>query len=434
MVKMKIKQMYGYIIMALIISIILITPCQAKVYLDVFGSTFKKITIGAPYFKSETPTRLVADMSELLNKDLDLSGFFIVAPISLFDKELLEEGVEKGSIRFGNWRSIGIEVLCKGRLIERANELILEAYLYDTIDGSLLLAKRYTSKTEDWRRVVHRLADDIVYTITGAKGIMGLKVLFVSGSRNRKNLYIADMDGQNIVRLTNYRSITLSPSISPDGRYLAYTSYKEGRPNLYIVDRQTNKEVYVDRADGMKLGTTWARNSIFGYSHTSGRNSTIYAYDVEKREKRVILKGEGIYTSPSFSPDGSKMVYVSDQYGSPQIFIKDLLSGETKRLTYWGNYNTSPCISPKGDLIAFVAKFEGAIEICVMNIDGSNPQVLTNGGINDSPQFSPCGRYIIYSSNKGSDRFSINIMLYNGENKRMLKFTNSDEAQPKFVP
>jgi TolB protein len=127
------------------------------------------------------------------------------------------------------------------------------------------------------------------------------------------------------------------------------------------------------------------------------------------------------------------MVIVSDMCGNPQIFIKDLSSGDAKRLTYSGNYNTSPSFSPKGDLIVFVSKINGSFEICTMNLDGSNQRVLTSGGINDSPQFSPCGRYILYSSKKG-DQYNVYVMLYNGENKRMLKLTSKDEEQPKFVP
>jgi len=127
------------------------------------------------------------------------------------------------------------------------------------------------------------------------------------------------------------------------------------------------------------------------------------------------------------------MVFVSDMYGSPQVFIKDLSSGDVKRLTYSGTYNTSPSFSPKGDLIAYVAKINGSFEICTMNVDGSNQRVLTSGGINDSPHFSPCGRYIIYSSKKG-DQYNVYIKLYNGENKRMLKLANKDTEQPKFVP
>lgn len=406
---------------------------ESKVYLDVYGKTYKKITIGVPAFQSDKPDRLRMDMSELLNQDLDMSGFFIVAPNSLLDRELSDEGIEKKDIKFTNWRSLGIELLCKARLVVSGGEIALEAYLYDTLDGSLLVAKRYRSKPEEWRRLIHHLADDILLAVTGEKGIMGSRVVFVSGSKRNKDVYIAGIDGQNLRQVTNFHNITVSPSLSPDGRYLAYTSYKEGKPNLFIMDLETGKDVYADREEGMKLGTTWTGKSTLCYTKTSGNHSTIYTVDASTRQKKSVYSREGILTSPSFSPDGSRLVFVSDMFGSPQVFIKDISSGEPKRLTYSGNYNTSPTFSPKGDLIVFVSKINGSFEICTMNIDGSNQRVLTSGGINDSPQFSPCGRYILYSSKRG-DQYNLYVMLYNGENKRMLKLTSKDEEQPKFVP
>jgi TolB protein len=406
----------------------------ARVYLDIYGKSFKKITVAVPFFKSDKADRLQTDMSDLLNKDLDLSGFFLVAPQSLLDKEFINEGVEKQEINFGGWRSVGIEILCKGRFQIKDGEVILEAFLYDTLDGSMMLAKRYRSRQEDWRRLVHRLADDILLTVTGEKGIMSARVVFVGGRRNLKEVYMTDIDGSNLKKITNYNNISVAPSVSTNGRYIAYTSYKEGKPNLYVKDIEGNREVYVDRSDGMKICSSWLNNSTLVYSHTVGKNSTIYTYNIETHEKKTILQREGIATSASLSPDGSKLLFVSDMYGTPQIFIRDLKSGDIRRLTYYGNYNSAPSFSPKGDLITFVSKVEGAFEISVMNADGSNQRVLTNGGaLNDSPQFSPCGRYILFSSQVGG-RYSLHTMLYNGDNKRSLKFTDNNEEQPKFAP
>ncbi len=84
------------IMCAFAIMLMFASASQAKVYLDVYGTTFKKITIGVPFFKGEKVAGSSADMSEVLNRDLDLSGFFITAPASLIDKELLDEGVEAG--------------------------------------------------------------------------------------------------------------------------------------------------------------------------------------------------------------------------------------------------------------------------------------------------------------------------------------------------
>lgn len=407
---------------------------EARVYLDVYGTSFKKITIGVPYFKGEKVDKLPVEMSDLLNKDLDWSGFFITAPNSLIDQELLKEGIEKKEINFNNWRSIGIELVCKGKVQMQNGELILEGFLYDTLDGSMLLAKRYKGPQGDWRKIVHRLADDILLTVTGEKGIMSSRVLFIGGGRNLKEVYTADFDGQGIKKMTNFRNITISPSMSPGGKYLAYTSYKEGRPNLYIIDTEKGTTSFVDHTDGMKIGGSWLNKSVLVYSQTAGRHSTIYSYNVESRDKKMLLQKEGILTSPSVSPDGKKMIFVSDMFGTPQVFSRDSGSGEIKRLSYYGNYNSSPSWSPKGDLITFVSKLEGGFEICTMNPDGTNQRVLTNDGtINDSPQFSPDGRYIIYSSQRGG-KYGIYFMLFNGENKRKLTFTDYSEEQPRFIP
>ncbi len=423
------------LMMAIALTLIMVcaSAANAKVYLDVYGTTFKKITIGIPAFKSEKLDKSTADMSDVLNRDLDLSGFFITAPASLIDKELINEGIEKSEVKFASWRSIGIDLVCKARVQVAGGELTLEAFVYDTLDGSIMLAKRYKAKTGEARRVVHRLADDIIFAATGEKGICSSRILFTAGRRSLKEVYISDFDGQNVSRLTNYRSITVSPSLSPNGKYLAYTSYKEGRPNLYVTDFDHKGEIFVDRSEGMKIGTAWLNNSTLVYSHTSGRTSTIYAFDVGSRSKRVILQRDGILTSPTVSADGSRLVFVSDMYGTPQIFSKGLPSGEIKRLTYSGKYNSAPSYSPKGDLIAFICNV-GSFEVCTMNSDGSNQRVLTNdGSVNDSPQFSTCGRYIIYTSMKGGVN-KVNVMLFNGENKRTLRFTDFAEEQPKFVP
>ncbi len=424
-----------WIIMGVLLAFVASAAAEAKPYIDIYGKSFKRLTIAAPAFKSANADKLKAEMSDLLNKDLDISGFFIVAPPTLFDKELSGEGVEKAEIRFTNWKSIGVDLLCKARLQNSDGQVALEAYLYDTVEGSLMLAKRYKAPDSDWRKVVHKLADDIIQTVTGEKGIMSSRVLFVSGSRFHKELYTADLDGGNTKKLTSYKSITLSPSISPSGKYLAFTSYKEGRPNLYVMDIQSNREVRSQKEEGMKLGSQWLNGGTLGFSHTSGRYSTIYAFDVESGAKRQILRKDGILASPSFSPDGSKMVFVSDMGGSAQVYITDLGSGNMKRLTYSGRYNSAPSFSPKGDLITFVSSLEGSFEICTMNVDGSNQRVLTTGrgAVNDSPSFSPCGRYIIYSSKNGG-RSTINLMLFNGENQRVLKFLNGNEDQPKFMP
>jgi TolB protein len=295
----------------------------------------------------------------------------------------------------------------------------------------LLFAKKYKGGQDEWRKIINRLADDIVLAITGEKGIMNSKILFISGGGRSRDAFIASLDGSEMHRLTSYNRLMVSPALSPDGRYLAFTSYREGSPHLYVVDVQRGREVWVNWEEGMKNGVTCVDSKRIAYAHVSGKYSTFYCDNVETKERRVILRKDGILTSPSFTKDGKKVIFVSDMYGSAQIFAKDLGNGEIRRLSRSGAYNTSPVVSPKGDLIAFVSRMGGSFEICVMKMDGSEQRALTNGGINDSPRFSSCGRYIVYSSKNGG-KGSIRLMLLNGDNKRLLNFTGSEEGQPSF--
>jgi TolB protein len=405
----------------------------SKVYLDVYATGMKKMVIGVPYFKGEGISRLRVDIPELLQKDLEFSGFFICAPWSLIDRELQDEGIERNEISFNKWKSIGIETLLKGKVKENGEEIVTEIYLYDTSSASLELAKRYRTKKDALRSLVHRIADDIIEAVTGAKGILSSKLVFVAGPKGATDIYISSIDGLELRKITDFKSITVIPSLSPDGKYLSYTSYREGKPNLYVLDVEKKSYVYVDRDEGMKVGREWLDRKTLLYSHTSGKYSSIVKLDVESKTRKVILRKEGIITSPSPSPDGKTIVFASDMHGTPQIFSMDMTSGEIKRLTYNGKYNVSPSYSPKGDLIAFVSKIEGALEICVMDPKGSKVRMLTNSGeINDSPSFSPCGRYIVFSSQKGG-KTRINLMFVNGENRRSLSITGQNEMQPRFT-
>ncbi len=404
---------------------------EATVYFDVYGRPYEKVTIAVPPFAGVEGQR--TELSDLLGQDLDLSGFFVVAPRSLMDNGLMSEGPERSPIRFDQWRSLNVGFLSKALVRAGENNFSLEAYLYDTSDGTPLLAKKYSAAPSEWRRVIHKLADEIILTVTGEMGIMSSRILFVAGDTLHRDVYVADLDGHRMSKLTDEGQIIVSPSVSPDGKYLAFTSYKGGQPNLYVVDLATNREVYADKREGTEVGSSWMDSRTITYAHILGETSTIYSANVEAKERKVLLSRNAILVSPTFSPDGNKMLFVSDMHGGTNIFMKDMATGEITRLSYFTDYNASPAFSPKGDLVAFVSKTEGALEICVMRPDGSDALVLSHGGINDSPQFSPDGRYILYSSQKGR-KSSIHLMLRNGENDRELKFTGTDVSQPKFMP
>ena len=95
------------------------------------------------------------------------------------------------------------------------------------------MASNYSGTTKS---KAHAFADDIVRTLTGNKGIAGSRIAFVATRSGHKEIYTADFDGSNVQQLTHDDNISVHPSLSADGRKLAYTGYKSGYADIYEID------------------------------------------------------------------------------------------------------------------------------------------------------------------------------------------------------
>ena len=155
--------------------------------------------------------------------------------------------------------------------------------------------------------------------------------------------------------------------------------------------------------------------------------------DLSGKIKKNLVKHWAIDISPAFSPDGGKMAFVSNRSGSPQIYVKDLASGNEERLTFEGKYNTSPAWS-KMNRIAFSQMDNGRVDIWTMDPDGGGLRMLTaNQGNNEDPCWSPDGRYIIFSSNR-TGNYHLYIMNGNGLNQRRIGNMKGEQTAPSWSP
>ena len=115
--------------------------------------------------------------------------------------------------------------------------------LYDAASGMRIANKEYFGNEETFRRMVHTFADEIVSRYTGEQGIARTRIAYVSDKTHFKDLYVMDYDGQNPMKITADHSICLSPAWSPDGKVLAYVSYRDKNPDLFGLDMETGKTV-----------------------------------------------------------------------------------------------------------------------------------------------------------------------------------------------
>jgi TolB protein len=137
--------------------------------------------------------------------------------------------------------------------------------------------------------------------------------------------------------------------------------------------------------------------------------------------KRLTDTRFGINSSPSWSPDGKRLAFVSNRGGSPQVYVMNADGSGVRRLTFQGNYNQTPDWSPRGDLIAFTARDErNAFDLFTVNVENGKVTRLTQDQANnEEPTFSPNGRLVLFSSTRNGPS-QLFVMTADGNNQVAL--------------
>lgn len=382
----------------------------------------------------EDPKKLSEAIADTISRDLVLSGWFRVLDRSAYIEDPQRTGITLGSFDFRDWSILGAEALIKGGFNLQGEDLQAELRLFDVYQAKEVVGKRYTGKAKDFRRVAHKFSDEIIFQFTGVRGVFDTRIAYVSNSGGRfKEIFVSHLDGSEKVQVTNNRTINLSPTWTPDGRSILYTSYKEGGPGLYLFDLFAGKDTKFSARGGLNLGGKWSPDGkLAAVALERDGNTDLYLLDRTGKIVRRLTDDSSIDISPTWSPDGTRLAFVSNRSGTPQLYVLDLASGKTRRLTYSGGYNTSPDWSPKGDRIAYTGRTSGRFNIYSIDAQGGDPQLLTsNSGDNEDASWSPDGRFIAFASNRRG-RYQIHVMQANGENQQRLTASGGDDTNPSW--
>ncbi len=411
--------------------------CPAKYdYIDISNPFLRKIPIAVPHFKSMSASgneqKISENGSQLLSETLEFTGFFKIMDHASFLEDTRKAGIIESQINFLNWTGIGAELLITGGILIKDGVIEIELRLFDTFKNRLLIGKRYKGQQADLRQIIRKFCGAVIYELTGKRGIFESKIAFESTGPGNKDIFICDFDGYNARQITHTKSITLSPAWSYDGKWIAYTDYKNGNPDLYI-KHLTEKRGFVVALKGVNISPAWipgkfALAATFSFSG----DPEIYMLTGTGKIIKRLTRQWGIDVSPSFSPDGHKMAFVSQRSGTPQIYIKHLDNEQVERVTFEGQYNTTPSWSPAGDKIAYSSLGDGHFDIYVVNIKDKQPLRLTcEAGDNESPAWSPDGTLIVFGSTR-EGKARIYVMTSFGTDQRRLLALPGEQTNPKW--
>lgn len=224
--------------------------------------------------------------------------------------------------------------------------------------------------------------------------------------------------------------------------WISFTAAGTDRRDVWIIRPDGREETNVSLAFQNKFAeaSSWAPGGqILTYDvitpGTDGaRDIVLVDFSSDEAEELVITANIEYDCYPSFSPDGSQIVYMSERDGNRDLYIMDLEGNDIVRLTDDPGYDYEPAWSPDGEHIAFVSRRSGQSQIYIMDTDGSNVVQLTDSDYLDwRPAWSPDGEWIAFESWREGNA-DVYIMRPDGSDLKQLTTSLAEDGHPHFSP
>ncbi|MDF1670281.1 MAG: Tol-Pal system beta propeller repeat protein TolB [Roseovarius sp.] len=418
------------------------TAAQEPLRLELDEGIFEPLPFAVPDFVADNGAgaEFGRKIAQVISDDLTGTGLFRQISKDAFISQITSFS---SPVQFADWKAINAQALISGAVsVDDTGKLVVRFRIYDVYaDQELGQGLQLVGTQDGWRRIAHKVADQVYSRITGEGGYFDSRVVFVAESgpkdNRQKRLAIMDYDGAGVKYLTDSSALVLAPRFSPTGDRVLYTSYETGFPKIYVLDVASVGRRPLESQDGtMSFAPRFApdgRTVVF--SLTKGGNTDLFRMNIDGGGTERLTVTPSIETAPSFSPDGSQIVFESDRSGSPQLYIMSASGGEARRISNGqGRYGT-PVWSPRGDLIAFTKQSKGRFHIGVMRVDGSEERLLTASFLDEGPTWSPNGRVIMFTreTQGAAGRSSLYSVDITGRNLRQVT-TTTGASDPAWSP
>ncbi len=402
---------------------------SAQLSIEVTGAGGNRIPVAIVPFAGEGGVS--PSISAIVRADLERSGLFR----TIETPPIVPAPTDATAVNYPEWRARLADALVLGSVAARPDgRFEVRFKLHDVAKAADLSGVAYTLTKDQVRATAHRIADYVYEKLTGEKGVFSTRIAYVVKRGNRYELQIADADGAGEeTALASFEPI-ISPAWSPDGRRIAYVSFENKKPVVYVHSLLDGKRTVAANFKGSNSAPAWSPDgNRLAVALSRDGGSQIFMVNADGSGVRRLTSSSGIDTEPRFSPDGQHIYFTSDRGGSPQIYRMGAGGGEAQRVTFDGTYNVSPRLSPDGKRLAYVTRNAGKFQVAVHDFATRQTQVLTDSDRDESPSFAPNGRMILFATVTGG-RGVLSAVSADGSVKQRLTTSAGDVREPAWGP
>lgn len=365
---------------------------QAELKIEITEGVVGGVPITVLPFDGE-PQDVPRNYSRIITSDLAYSGLFHILNTDNFS----DLPYPDDTVDYATWLTNGAEKIVSG--IVDGNTLIVR--LDDAVKQTKLKEWKLNLQDNMIKTIAHYASDLIYQELTGVTGIFSTRLAFVSSDRlglkeRRFHLNIADADGQHVSAIYSSNATLMSPTWSPDYTRIAYVSYENKEPQIFIQVISSGQRDNLSEIIGPANTPAWSSDSSqLSFVASRDDNSDIYVYSFASRKVIRITKSLAIDTEPAWIGSDA-LIFTSDRSGTPQLYKASLTDSEITRLSFEGNYNADADVSADKTKLAYISERGGGFSVVIRDLSTDDELALSFGSLDERPRFAPNGHLLSY--------------------------------------
>lgn len=429
--------MNNLIRIALLGLVMLVGSVQAADPLVISQGADRATPIAVVPFGWQGGSVLPEDMSQIIGNDLRNSGYFEPIP----RQNMISLPTQASEVIYRDWKALGAQYVLVGNIVPNGGRLQVQYALFNVNTEQQVMTGNVGGGTDQLRDMAHHIADQSFEKLTGVKGAFSTRLLYVTAERmgannTRYTLQRSDYDGARAVTLLQSREPILSPSFAPDGRRIAYVSFEQRRPRIFVQHIDTGRREQITNFEGLNGAPAWSPDgNRLAFVLSRDGNPEIYVMDMGSRQMRRITNHYAIDTEPFWGKDGQTLYFTSDRAGRPQIYKTNINSGAVERVTFVGNYNANPKLSADEKTLVMIHRQDGftVFKVAAQDLETNRLRILSDTSLDESPTVAPNGTMLIYATRQ-QGRGVLMLVSLNGRVRLPLPTAQGEVREPSWSP